>query len=122
MARARLKDSEILLNARRYDGAAYMCGYAIELKLKTRICRTLNWASFPSTRSEFQDFTSFKTHDLDVLLELSGIGQRIQSNYATQWREFRDWEPEMRYNLVGTVTEAKARQMIAAARTLLRTI
>jgi hypothetical protein len=30
MARVRLKDAEVLLLARRFDGAAYLCGYAIE--------------------------------------------------------------------------------------------
>ena len=41
IAKARLKDAEALLAAHRYDGAIYLCGYAVELALKARICQTL---------------------------------------------------------------------------------
>jgi hypothetical protein len=36
-----LIDAEVLLNAKRFDGSVYLCGYAIELGLKKRICETL---------------------------------------------------------------------------------
>ncbi|MBI1923693.1 HEPN domain-containing protein, partial [Candidatus Poribacteria bacterium] len=72
IARAKLKDAEVLYKNRRYDGAVYLCGYTIETVLKARICRTLKWEGFPSTRSEFQSYQSFRTHDLVVLLTLSG--------------------------------------------------
>jgi len=72
MARAKLEDAEILLQAKRYDSAVYLCGYAIELALKARICLILNWNGYPSTNAEFQKYQSFKTHELDVLLRLSG--------------------------------------------------
>jgi hypothetical protein len=38
ISQARLRDSDALLGAHRYDGAIYLCGYAIELALKARIC------------------------------------------------------------------------------------
>ncbi|RCR70169.1 HEPN domain-containing protein [Larkinella punicea] len=41
IAQARLHDAKVLLDAGRYDGATYLCGYAIELGLKLRICKTL---------------------------------------------------------------------------------
>jgi len=34
------------------DGATYLCGYAVEVALKFRICLTLNWPEFPSTGGE----------------------------------------------------------------------
>jgi HEPN domain-containing protein len=40
IARALLRDAEALLAAKRYDGAFHICGYAVELALKARICRT----------------------------------------------------------------------------------
>jgi hypothetical protein len=55
----------------------YLCGYAIELSLKARICRTLKWVGYPDTAREFENYKSFKTHDVDVLLRLSGIEDRI---------------------------------------------
>ncbi|NLJ29092.1 MAG: HEPN domain-containing protein [Deltaproteobacteria bacterium] len=41
IAQARFKDADVLLKAWRYDGAIYLCGYAIELALKARICKIL---------------------------------------------------------------------------------
>jgi hypothetical protein len=37
------------LKAERFDGAFYLSGYAVELALKARICRTLKWRATPST-------------------------------------------------------------------------
>lgn len=60
IARARLEDAKGLLAAGRFDGATYLCGYAVEVALKARICRTLNWSEFPSTGVEFQAYRSFR--------------------------------------------------------------
>jgi hypothetical protein len=84
IARARLRDSEALFDAGRYDGAIYLCGYAIELALKARICRVLNWPGFPATRAEFTPYQSFRTHSLDVLLTLSGWEQRVKRRCPTE--------------------------------------
>lgn len=56
IAKARLEDAAVLAGKQRLDGARYLCGYAVELTLKARICATLNWSGFPETRSEFEDF------------------------------------------------------------------
>jgi HEPN domain-containing protein len=40
IARARLKDAKSLLAAGSFDGATYVCGYAVELALKAQICQT----------------------------------------------------------------------------------
>ncbi|MBI4607080.1 MAG: HEPN domain-containing protein [Planctomycetes bacterium] len=77
LAEARLEDAQALLQASRYDGAVYLGGYAIEIALKARIARTLAWAGFPAKRNEFQDYQSFRTHDLEVLLHLSGVEEAL---------------------------------------------
>ncbi len=122
IARARLKDSEALFQSGRYDSALYLCGYAIELALKARICRTLKWAGFPSTRKDFESLASLKTHDLDILLKLSGIENKIQAGFAAEWSVVADWNPESRYHAIGTTNQSEAARMIAAAKTLLRVI
>lgn len=81
IALARLKDAEILYKGRRYDGAVYLCGYAIELTLKAKVCKTLKWSGFPSTSSEFQGLQSFKTHRLDLLLSLSAQESKIKTTH-----------------------------------------
>src|SRR4051812_26713220 len=103
IAQARLKDAQALLESKRYDGAAYLCGYAIELKLKARICKTLRWPTFPSSRREFEDLVSFRTHDLGVLLQLSGIEEKVKSTLTAEWTAIANWEPQMRYNVIGSV-------------------
>lgn len=119
LATARLKDSKLLCSSKRYDGAVYICGYAIELGLKFRICKTLKWEGFPSTNREFSDFRSFRTHNLDVLLALSGIEETIKTDYLSDWSTITTWDPEFRYNPIGTVDENDAESMIESAENLL---
>jgi hypothetical protein len=122
LARARLDEAEILFNANRYDSAVYICGYAVEVALKARICRTLDWPDFPETRGEFQGLQSFRTHDLNILLRLSGIATQIRAGYVPEWSEVAAWQPEIRYRAVGTTTQRSARDMLDAVRTLLGVI
>jgi HEPN domain-containing protein len=122
IARARLKDAQILFQNRRYDGAAYLCGYAIELWLKARICRTLGWEGFPSTNREFQSLLSFKTHDLDILLKLSGVEKKIKTRFLAEWSVISAWRPEVRYQPIGTIKRGDAKMMIESAMILMRNI
>ena len=119
IARARIEDAKALLTAGRFDGATYLCGYAVEIALKARICRTLNWSEFPSTSGEFQAYRSFQTHELDVLLRLSGQEGRIKQNQFALWNAVAIWRVESRYNVVGTVQQSDAAAMIQAAEEIL---
>ncbi len=118
IGRARLRDAEILYNNRRYDSAVYLCGYAVEVFLKARICRTLKWPGYPSNRSEFQRYQSFRTHDLDVLLYLSGSESKIKSQYLTEWLNIAGWNPEIRYGTIGTAGQNDALTMIMSTKRL----
>ena len=91
IARSRLTDARALLRSRRYDGAVYLCGYGIELALNARICKTLHWPGFPATRKEFEGLISFKIHDLDMLLRLSGIETKIRTRFLTDWSVVVQW-------------------------------
>lgn len=119
IAAARLEDAKTLLAAGRFDGATYLCGYAVEVSLKARICRVLNWADFPSTGGEFQAYRSFQTHELDVLLRLSGQEPRIKQNHFALWNAVAVWKSESRYNVVGSAQQGDATAMIQAAEQLL---
>lgn len=115
IARARIEDAKALLAAGRYDGATYLCGYAVEVALKARICRTLNWSDFPSTGGEFHAYRSFQTHELDVLLRLSGQEGRIKQHHFGLWTAVGTWKVDSRYNVVGTAQRPDAAAMIEAA-------
>lgn len=122
IAQVRLRDAEVLYRSRRYDGAIYLCGYAVEIALKTRICKTLSWFGYPSTGGEFQNYQSFRTHNLDVLLRLSGVEERIKTILMTEWSAVAAWDPEARYKPIGSATKQAAELMIASARVLLRAL
>ena len=85
IAVAKLEDARVLLANQRLDGAAYICGYAVELCLKARICDTLNWRGYPESTSEFKDLASFKVHNLQMLLILSGRETMILQNHFADW-------------------------------------
>ena len=121
-ARARLKDSQALLSAKRYDGAVYLCGYAVEIALKARVCIVLKWRGFPSSYKEFENYRSFRTHNLDVLLSLSGREDKIKTNYLVEWSAVVGWDPEVRYFPVGSATEQNARLFVESARVVLRAL
>ena len=119
IARARLRDAQILLQARRFDGAYYVCGYSVELALKARICRTLKWSGFPDTGQEFRGLQSIKTHDLEILLRLSGVEPRVRTKYLNEWSAVLNWNPEKRYQSIGQITPQQTADMVMCAKKLL---
>jgi HEPN domain-containing protein len=123
IAKARLQDAEALLRCKRYDGAVYVCGYALELRLKARICRVLHWEGYPDTRSEFQDYASFRTHDLDVLLRLAGAAARMKEpKYLADWSAAAGWDPEARYKPIGSATRQGTEAMIESVKRLMKAL
>ena len=100
IARERLVDAETLFDAGRFDGATYLCGYVMEIVLKLRVCKTLKWEGFPDSRKEFEKYLSFKTHDFDSLLHLSGVEDKVKQSYLSEWSTVKTWTPELRYNRV----------------------
>lgn len=99
-----------------------MCGYAVELALKARICRTLNWSGFPETGAEFKGLNCLKVHDLELLLRLTGRESSIKANHFSEWSAILKWNPEFRYQPVGSVTPAGADLMVKSAASLVRKI
>ena len=122
LAREKVLDAEALLNAGRLDGSAYICGYAVELFLKYRLCKQLKWSEFPSTNNDFKLLQSLKTHNLEVLLRFSGIEAKINRTYFAEWSILLQWSPENRYNEKGKVTATDASEMIQAAKAVMRNI
>lgn len=122
LAIARLKDARALYAAGRYDAARYLCGYAVELALKARICRTLRWQGFPESRTDFANFASLRTHDLQVLLELSGVEQPIRAAHDIHWAIVTKWHPALRYARAGTADPDETKRLITSARHLMRAL
>lgn len=119
LAKARLHDAEVLAASNCFDSAMYLCGYAIELGLKARICKTLQWEGFPASNKEFEGYQSFKTHNLKILLHLSGVENYIRGQYFEAWSVVVTWNPEMRYNAIGTTSASKAQLMVSSTKSIL---
>ena len=117
LARERLSDARTLLSGHRYDGAYYMCGYAVEMVLKARICRTLKWSTFGG-----EHVKSLKVHDLPFLLKFSGVEPRITSKYFAEWSKVQDWKVENRYDPKRSITLAEATEMVTATERLLKVL
>lgn len=117
----RLEDAKTLFKAGRYDGAFYICGYVVEMGLKMKICQTLNWLGYPNTKKEFDNFTSFKTHNLEVLLHLSGIETKIKAQFLSEWSVVTSWEPEIRY-LPQKQSSQNVELMLISSETLLKNL
>ena len=78
-AREYLRAAKLLRNRGSYDIAVYLCGYAVEIALKARICRTLRWTTgFPESATEFKAKSNLKTHDFEGLLEFTAIQERVK--------------------------------------------
>ena len=123
MAREYLRAAKLLRTRRSYDVAVYLCGYAVEIALKARICRTLNWtAGFPQKPEEFKGKNSLKTHDLEGLVDFTAIQGKIKLNYFADWAIVNKWNPEQRYSPPGTKTLTDADDMIQATQNLLKVL
>jgi len=116
----RLEDVQVLYETERFEWTVYTCGYAVELALKKKICETLRWKGYPSTNKEFEQLKCFKTHDLETLLHLSGVEDRIKEGIEgfTDWSIVASWNPDMRYSCQKTDKE-RTKSLIEAVKRLL---
>ncbi len=140
LMKSRVEEAEILLANGKYDAANYLCGYAVELALKIRICRNFRWSEYPPLpslppssplsgedkcyedvyKSLTKDFVMI--HDLKKLLCLSGITLEdiVTSGLDPQWKEVAKWNPENRYKKIQSVDKQSAEKMIEVVKELLK--
>lgn len=89
-AQDRLDDAEELLKAGRNASAITMGLYALEIRLKERICRRLDLDALPK---------AFQIHDLAGLLLLAGLSKRINdsvnSHVLYNWTELLRWSKRL---------------------------
>ena len=118
IAKARLKDAKALLGRRRWSGAYYLCGYAIECGLKACLLRHLGESDAifgdPGYLKELKDCW---THDLVKLVNLAGLDATFGTARAASpalerfWRVTKDWEETSRYE---EKNEAEAKTLYEA--------
>jgi HEPN domain-containing protein len=118
LAKARLLDAKALLGRKRWSGAYYLCGYAIECALKACLLRHLGESDAvfgdPGYLKKLADCW---THDLVKLVSLAGLeaefGVARGANPAldNHWTVTKEWKETARYE---EKTEAEAKLLYEA--------
>jgi hypothetical protein len=89
LAWQRLDEAKVLYRNKKYDGASYLAGYSVELMLKAKICE--NWGISNlfdlDDKKVGADIAKIrevvKTHKLTILLILSGLKTKFDSDKAS---------------------------------------
>lgn len=99
LALIRLKEAKALLDKGLYDGAYYLCGYAVECALKACVAKNVRQYDFPDKKVVIDSHT----HELSKLIKVAGLSLQIenQSNnnqdFKLNWQVVRDWSEISRY-------------------------
>ncbi len=115
LAEQRLLDAQALLDGGRWAFADYSAGYAIECTLKSCLLTQMihtGWIFREKAKIE-----ECLTHDFWTLMEMSGLGDRLNADIkantvlAQNWKTVKRWKVGVRYELK---TESDARNLHAA--------
>ena len=113
LAKSRLDEAKALYKAGHYDGAVYLCGYAVEFSLKACICKLLDISQYPEGESFAK---AYKIHRLRDLKTLAGLDNKLTATnpqlFANWSRVVSTWTEEIRYHPLGTYTRVDAQEML----------
>jgi HEPN domain-containing protein len=113
LARLRVEEARVLLEAGRWDGAYYLGGYAVECALKACIAKRVRRHDFPDRDLAIQSYT----HNLSQLVRVAGLEPTLQAALAStpalavNWAIVKDWAERSRYERRQAQT---ARELYAA--------
>ena len=100
LALMRLRDAEVLLKGKRYGGAYYLCGYAVECALKAGIAKKTNRYDFPDKDAVNDNYT----HSLTKLIKVAGLQGKLDDEchkdklFDQNWTIVKDWSEHSRYH------------------------
>jgi HEPN domain-containing protein len=109
LAEERLEEAEVLLRAKKYSGAYYLAGYAVECALKACLAKRTRRHDFPE--KPFAD--KCYTHDVEKLAVLAQLKTAIEADplLKANWIVVKDWNEQARYE---RKTRAKAQELYDA--------
>src|SRR5262245_16909784 len=99
----RMEDARVLFRSRRWRGAMYLAGYAVECRLKYKLMQKWNCFTLDELEKRLVSrgvSQSPFTHNLDTLTKLTGARDRIDQNPAMSnyFSVVSRWQPAWRYS------------------------
>ncbi|MCE9528030.1 MAG: HEPN domain-containing protein [Planctomycetales bacterium] len=125
----RLEDAKSLVQKKRWRGAMYLAGYAVECLLKKQLmlkngCFTLRELEEAlKTKRQIASSASVFTHQIEPLFKLAGGLDRLRQN-DKEWLHFNrvnEWMPAWRYAATHTTRE-EAEDFIESVESLVKWI
>jgi hypothetical protein len=91
----RIEEAEVLLKAKKYDGAYYLAGYAVEFGLKACIAKKTRRYGCPDKDFAAKCFS----HKVEQLVELADLRAALRSDAAlmVNWAIVKDWTEQSRF-------------------------
>lgn len=119
-AQARIAVARALITAGDYTLAVEMLGFALEIALKSCVCKTLCISVYPDNLSDKEFAKVFRTHNFDQLLLLSGMqsdfalrpGNKIR--YRNWSKSTTVWDISQRYDPIDKYTKEDAVRVLNA--------
>lgn len=114
LAHIRLREAQVLLKKGCYEGAYYLCGYAVECGLKACIAKKTKLYDFPDKNAVNASYT----HNLLNLVKTAGLGRTLEEEtkkdkiFESNWAVVKDWTESSRYE---RLSEKKAKDLYSAA-------
>ena len=113
LADLRAEEAGVLAKNRKYQGAYYLAGMAIECALKACVAKQTKRHEFPPGRKYVDEVYS---HDLEKLLKQAGLDGYLEVDgnktpaLAANWGVVKEWNVNSRYETSGR----KGKEMYAA--------
>jgi len=114
LAELRLKEAEVLLKARCFEGSYYLAGYAIECAIKACFARKTEQYDFPDRR----DVDQIYRHDPKELILAAGLEgawkNELKSSraFTGNWAVVKEWSEQRRYST--KIAESDATDLLNA--------
>jgi len=105
LADMRVEEAEVLLKAKKYAGAYYLAGYAVECGLKACIAKKVRRYDYPDKQLAQKCYT----HKVEDLVVLAGLKASLDADPDLQenWTVVKDWNEEARYERRTTRADAR---------------
>ena len=111
----RIREAKVLLDSKKYEGAYYLAGYAVECALKACIAKRTKRFDFPPSEKEVREYY---THDLVKLVKGAGLDSALRAaessdlQFGIYWTVVRGWKEQARYET--QIDEKRARDLYSA--------